>query len=214
MGVELLDPRCEEDVNAVAGLHERFLADSPVVAFGPRFVRSFYYRRLVADELMGCLVCRVDGRVAGFISFTKRPHDFMIVGMRRHLAALAGIMATSVLARPSTLKQIWNTLRTMRERAGQSADDSSGGAEVLSMATLPEYRKQILPGTGSRIPFLLYERVIEHLRGEGFRRVVFLVQPSNVASNLFFNAVGCQFEKVMVAGAPVHRYTYHADGVR
>jgi len=210
MSLEFLDHYSAADVESVARLHENYLADSPVVALGPRFIRQFYYRKLVQDGLLGCIVCRADGRVVGFISYTREPRTFMSLGIHRHFWFLSWVMGVTILTRPAILKHIWATWRMMGDRARDLHEKPTpGGAEVISMATEKEYLKHVPPGGKSRVPARLYEKVIEHLRDEGFARVIFLVQPSNTASNLFFAATGCEFDKIMIAGAPVHRYTRH-----
>ncbi len=124
MSLELLNPRNAADVDSVATLHETYLPDSPVAKLGKRFLRSFYYKRLLESGLFGCSLCRVDGRVVGFISYTSRPQDFMSLGLRRFFLPLAWLMFGSILERPVLLKDILLTLRMtrMRSREAQQVD--------------------------------------------------------------------------------------------
>jgi len=209
VSIERLDAANRADVEAVAGLHSRYLADSPVVQFGPRFLRDFYYAALVRDGLIGVTLCRADDRVIGFISYTADPLGFMTVGVRRHGIKLAGVMAASVATRPGTARDIAHVLRLMRERRGEAASgapDNTG--EVLSLVVDEAYRGYVPPGGKSRVAVRLFEASQDFFREHGLGRVRLLVQPGNIESNLFCNALGCEFEKITAGGGSVHRYTY------
>jgi ribosomal protein S18 acetylase RimI-like enzyme len=209
MSIELLDPRNAADVEAIASLHEAFLAESPVVKMGKRFLRDFYYSKLVEDGLMGCTLCRADGRVVGFISYTADPLHFMSQGLRRHFFLLSWLMLASVARRPAMVKDLWMVLRMMRLRTVESNKSRARGlGEALSLAVAPEYRSYIPAGGRSRVALRLFDSAVERLQAQGVERVQAFVQPSNVASNFFYSMMGCPFEKITTVGVVVRRYTY------
>ena len=76
------------------------------------------------------------------------------------------------------------------------------------MAVMPEYQKYIPPDGRKRVAVRLFESAVEYCRAKGLERIHLWVQPSNLAANLFYSAMGCPFEKMVFAGAPVHLYTY------
>ena len=209
MSIERLDPRNRPDVNDVAALHLELLSDSPVVKMGWRFLRDFYYGTLVKDRLIDCTVCRADGHVVGFISYTRYPLDFMSRGMRRHFVGLSWLMGTSLLARPAMLKDLLQVSRMMRDRSrgARDAPDPATG-EVLSLVAAESHRNHVPPGGKSRLPVRLFEEMVKFFREEGFRHVHLLVKPENKASNIFCSVMGCKFEKIMQAGLTINRYTY------
>lgn len=210
MGVEHLDPRNAADVANVAALYEEHLADSPVVLLGPRFLREFYYSRLIADGLMGCLVCRVDGNVVAFLSWTNRPQDFIGVGIRRHVVALSWIMLKAVVAQPRLVKNIVSALRIVaRRKDDQAAPDAKDACiEALSLVVPPKYQKHVPPGGTSRLTVRLVDMLGQHARQQGVDRILYVVQPRNRASSIFFSAMGCKFEKRTYAGEQVYVYTH------
>ncbi len=210
MSIELLDPNNAADVDAVAALHEAYLAGSPIMRMGKRYLRKFHYSTLVRSGLIGCTLCRIDGRVVGFISYTAYPLDFMSRGLRRYFFPLAWLMLGSVLARPALLKEILMTLRMMGERSTESREtDARGLGEALSLVVIPEFQNYIPPGGRSRVAFRLFEVAVERLREQGVDRVYLWVQPTNRAANLLYSTMGCSFEKINHLGQLVHRYTYH-----
>jgi ribosomal protein S18 acetylase RimI-like enzyme len=209
MSLVQLDPRNTADIDGVISLHIKYLGESPVVKMGRRFLREFYYRRLVEDGLIGCTLCRVGDEVVGFISYTDRPQDFMSIGLRRHFIYLSWLMSLSVLARPAMVTDLMFVLKLMRARAREAGEVSfAGSGEALSMAVMPEYQNYVPEGGRKRLAVRLFESAVEYCKAKGSDRIHLWVQPSNRAANLFYSAMGCPFEKMVIAGVPVHLYTY------
>lgn len=212
MSIELLNPKSAADVDAVVQLQEEYLGDGPIVMLGRRFLRDFYYPELIEDGLLECAICKANGRVVAFISWTRFPEGFMMQGIRGHFFLLSWIMLKQVLTQPSSLKDIFAALKIVRERSnGSKTKDSRGTAEAISMVVLPQYQKHVPPGGKSRLTVRLFEELGARLRASGMKRVTFLVKPENRASNIFFSAIGCQFEKVTEFGLQVHKYTYSLE---
>lgn len=212
MGIELLSPNNAADIGEVAVLHETQLGDSPVVLLGSRFLREFFYPKLVQDGLLECLICRADGRIVAFLSWTKYPHDFMMRGIRGHFIQLCWIMLRQIAGQWSSIHSILAALRLVRERSGGSKRPDAATGEAVSLVVVPEFQKHVPPGGKGRLTVRLFEDMARHLRDDGMERVTFLVKPENRASNIFFSAAGCDFEKVTCAGLQVHQYTYHLNG--
>lgn len=212
MPIETLNPRNAADVKAVADLHREFLGDSPIVGLGERFVRCFFYSKLVEDGSVVVTICRHQGRIVGYISYTPDPKGFMSRGIRRHFFYLCWLMTVSVLERPALWKGVISALRVVRERGSQASEPEPGLGEVISLVTLPEFQKHVPEGGKSRLTVRLFEEMLAHFRGIGYERVHLLVLPHNRASNILCSIMGCQFEKITVAGVVVHRYTYFLNG--
>lgn len=202
-----LDGSDERAVADVADLHEEFLPDSPVVLFGRRFLREFYYGTLVRDGLIGCTTGTVDGRVVGFISYAVDPLTFMTEGIKRHPVQLAWILAGSVLRKPSLIGNLILVVRMMWDRRHDAASGAvDGRGEVLSMATRPAYQSHVPEGGRSRLTVRLFEDMMDYYREAGVTRFHFLVAPDNRASNLFCSVMGGRLEVIRQAGLAVHRY--------
>jgi len=210
MGIDFLDPDNAADVDLVAGLYEQFLPTSPVVQLGPRFLREFFFSRMARDGLLGCLVCKVDGRVIAFLSWTSRPADFIGLGIKRHFLALSWIMLKSIAARPAFLRELLATMRMVSRRAGDngSADHAAGVIEAISLVVPPEFQKHVPPGGKGRLTTRLVQTLADVARGQGVERVIYVVQPGNAASAIFFSGMGCEFAKRTYAGEEVYVYTH------
>lgn len=208
MPIETLNPRNDADVNAVADLHLQYLADSPIVGLGERFLRRFFYTKLVEDRSVIVTICRHEGRIIGYISYTPDPLGFMSRSIRKHFVYLAWQMAVSLITRPALLQGVLRALKMVRERGGQSRQPEPGLGEVISLVTLPEFQKYVPEGGKSRLTVRLFEEMLAYFRGLRYERVHLLVLPHNRASNILCSIMGCQFEKITAAGMVTHRYTY------
>jgi hypothetical protein len=209
MGLEKFNPRNPADVNAIADLHQQYLSDSMVVGLGQPFLRDFYYRVLVEEGLFGAILCRVDGRVVGFISYTHRPLDFMSAGLRGHFLRVAWALFLGICRRPSVLKTIFHVGRLIgARREERRSTDHAGMGEAISMTVLPEYQNYVAPGGTTRLAPRLFLAAAQDLKALGMNRVLLNVQPANRAANLFYSAMGCSFEKIETAGFVIHRYIY------
>jgi len=212
MTVELLNPRAAADVEAVADLHTRYLGDSPIVALGRPFLCRFYYGKLLEERLIGCTVCRLDGQVVGFISYTLHPDDFMVRGLRRFFWYLCGMMLGTVIRKPSVLVAIWKTLRILRQRAAGTENRAGPGVgEGISVAVAPAHRDRRATEGGQRVPVALFESMIRFFDETRYQRFYVLVQPSNIASSTFCTAMGCRLENITVSGASVRRFVYDLE---
>jgi ribosomal protein S18 acetylase RimI-like enzyme len=205
-----MDPRSRSDVEAVAGLHEQFLGDSPVARMGPAFVRDVYYSKLIVDGLYDCLVCRSAGRVVAFLSYTDRPLDLMSRGLKRHFFSVAWSVGRTVVTSPRRLRDVLYVLRIMGDHDEAKGDSAllEGAAEALSMAVLPEFQNVVPEGGKSRVAVRLIESMAADLRERKVHAIAFYVDPANRAANLLYSAMGCKFDKVMHGGVPRHRFIY------
>jgi len=210
MGIEYLNPRSAADVDRVATLYEENLADSPVVLLGPRFLREFFFKKLVESDLLGALVCRVDGNVVAFLSWTNHPGDFIGRGIKKHFVGLSWIMLKSIAQKPSTIKQILSAMRIVSKRSGDAGKEHDPKAiEAISLVVPPEYQKHVPEGGKARTTVRLVQDLAAHARKQGTERVLYVVQPRNKASSIFFAVMGCELNKRTYAGEEVYVYTHH-----
>ena len=207
--VERLDPRNPDDVNAVATLHESLLAGSPLARMGGRFLREYFYSRLLADGLYDCLVCRADGRIVGFLTYTDRPAEFMSLGLRRHFVSIARIMLASVVRQPSLIRDLLFVARLMRDRSATPDNGAlRNAAEALSLAVSERHQELVPEGGSTRVAVRLFHEMASDLRKRGGQRVVLHVDPKNRAANLFYSALGCRFYSTTHAGLTRYLFEY------
>lgn len=203
-----LDSRDAVAVDAVARLHETHLPDSPIVRIGPRFMRELYYKPLVADGLVRCIIARADGRIVGFLSYTDDPYRFMTRGIRRHFGGLSWVLAREAFARPALLAEALVAARIIIERRAVPARSVEGVGEALSMAIEREYTRWVPPGGESRLAIRFFDTMAADLAESGCQSLELNVDPARLAPNLFYSSLGCTLKRTVIAGRVVHRYGY------
>jgi hypothetical protein len=210
MSIEQLDARNKADVDAVSALYEAELGDSPVVLLGPRFLREFYYSKLVECGLLGCFVYRIEGQVVAFMSFTKYPVDFVGRGIRRYPLRLCWIMLKTVVGKP---KSIRNIIECLKSFGGDRGDHYSepGIIEALSLVVPTRHQRHVPPNGKSRLAVRFIETMAHYAKQEGAEQVLYVVRPENSASNLLFHSLGCHLRKGLYAGQTRHLFTHHVN---
>ena len=162
------------------------------------------------SDLLGCLICRVDGKVIAFLSWTNHPGDFIGRGVKKHFVGLSWIMLKGIIEKPSTVKQILSALRIVSRRsedAGSAHDPKA--IEAISLVVPPKFQTFVPEGGKARTTVRLVQELAAHARQQGTERVLYVVQPRNKASSIFFAVMGCELNKRTYAGEEVYVYTHH-----
>lgn len=192
-----LDPDDPAHVRAAATLHEKLLGRSPIPRLGRLFMTRFYYSRLVKAALVHCYLYRFEDQFVGFLSLTEKPNSFMTEGTHRHFFRLSLVLLLALLMNPSRVRILWQTHRIARSKT--QAADGGGIGELLSFGVLEEFATKKDGDQGLRIPNLLFEQGIRHLRERGFRTVQWTVDKDNLPAMIFYRSYGATLEKTAAA---------------
>lgn len=193
-----LDPDDAVQLRAVAGLHAALLPSSPIPRLGTTFMTRFYYPLLVKDGLVGCYLYLVGDQYVGFLCFTEQPGTFMSEGRRRHFWRLVWVLGLAMLAKPSRLRVLWETVAIGRREGRRAADAHAGVGEVLSFGVLDGFRGGV---PGLRISNHLFDATVRHLQERGCGRLEWNVEKSNLRGLQFYRSYRANFEESTVAGA-------------
>jgi ribosomal protein S18 acetylase RimI-like enzyme len=188
-----VDPTDPEQVLAAAELHKKLLGDSPIPRLGSLFMTRFFYSQLIKDRLIHCYLYRLDNSYVGFLSLTEKPFSFMREGQRRHFFRLSLILCLALLAKPSRIRILWETLVFSRRKT-QTKDRERTG-ELLSFGVLEEFSAKRDGENRLRIPNILFDKGIGYFREKGFRRVEWNVNKENLPAIIFYRSYGATLEK-------------------
>lgn len=168
-----LDPDNKEHRQAAADLHRSLLGDeSPIPQLGERFCRDFYYGVLIRDGLLQCDLAVYQGHYIGWISYTAVPLNFLGQGLKTHLFLVSGIIALSVVSRPSLVRTIWRVFQDMKARGSQAEKPGSEPfGELLSLGVLEDSRQYRDPDSGERYSKALIAGAIANLRKQNLRKI-------------------------------------------
>lgn len=206
--VDLRDGTAEDRV-AVAFLHAAMVPHSPIVQLGREFMEDYYYNELIADGLIGSVVAYVNDKPAGFIAYTRRPQDFMVTGMRRHLFALVPVVGRAVLARPKRMRFVARALGILKRRRDQITIGPPYDSEVISFAVMPQYRTPaFVAANDMHLGHELFGRAIEMMRDAGARKLAMLVEARDRETQLFLHEYGCSFTREWTDGVDCYVATH------
>lgn len=183
-----LDYKNQEQVQAVAKLHQELLSDSPIPQLGYQFMTKFYYTKLVEAGLINCDLYKHEGKYIAFSVYTKYPFTFMEEGKSRYFLYLTFLLCKILLFRPYRIKTIFKVLRINRKRQDRNNEDKTG--EMLSFGVLESYKYLRDEATGLRISNLLFERAIDYFKKEGLLRMQGEIKRKNKPSLLFWYSYG------------------------
>ncbi len=199
-----LDPHNKDHRRAAALLHGGLLPDSPIAGLGRGFMENFYYDKLIRDGLVSCDLYFDKGNCVAFAAYTREPFTFLSRGKKGHFFFLSLLLTGSLLAKPSRARIILDTLRLEKRRSSPAvlaSGKKDGVGELLSFAVNPAYSGFRDPIIGKKIPNLLFDRVIDHFRKGGYRKIQFIVRKDNHASLLFFNSYGAEVSEADYIGS-------------
>jgi ribosomal protein S18 acetylase RimI-like enzyme len=188
-----VDPSDPEQVLAAAELHKKLLGDSPIPRLGSLFMTRFFYSQLIKDRLIHCYLYRLDNTYVGFLSLTEKPFSFMSEGQRRHFFRLSFILCLALLARPSRIRTLWETLMVTRRK--KLTKDCEGTGELLSFGVLEEFSAKRDGENRLRIPNILFDEGIRYFRERGFLRIEWTVNKENLPAMIFYRSYGATLEK-------------------
>ena len=197
MGIVTLNFRDKISIESVASLHEILLPASPVASLGPRFMKKFYYSKLIEDGLICCDYYKYGDRIVGFITYTKYPSNFLKIGIRKRFLTLIPLLTVVFCQKPHRFIEILKV--SQLERAIKKGNKSEGA--ILSFGVLSEYRDRVfIHRTGLLIAHELFQHVVQFFRKEAFSTIRLLVEPDNKETLLFYHYYDCKFQKIQTLG--------------
>jgi dTDP-4-amino-4,6-dideoxygalactose transaminase/ribosomal protein S18 acetylase RimI-like enzyme len=124
------------DLRDVVNTHLQAFPRFFLSELGPRFLQQFY-RAIVLDESGVAIVATENGSVIGFVAGTIEPTGFYRRLLRRRFIRIAGSLLPPLFGSPKILVAV--ARRALRRTTGAN---TSGGAELMSLAVAPEYQRR------------------------------------------------------------------------
>jgi ribosomal protein S18 acetylase RimI-like enzyme len=179
-------------------LHAALLPTSPVLRYGPRFVKHFYYDVLPRDRQIFGWVGYMGDEPIGFVAATVDSAGFMSKALRHHWPRLGWLIGTSLLISPARLRAVWQDVRLMLARGHEPAPDTG---EILSLGVRPGYREaRFIRETGVHIAQDLMDRALTQLAASGVELIRAVVDADNRAAQISYSASGWELDRRHVQG--------------
>jgi ribosomal protein S18 acetylase RimI-like enzyme len=198
-----IDPRNEEDKEAITRLHMELLYFGPIAQLGDLFLKRFCYDLMIREKLLRGALYEVGSKPAGFIAYTDRSITFHRTALKKHWAYVCFLVACSFIRQPKIVFSLWRAIQLMFSRREDRVLGEDPMAEIVAIGVKPEYRDLFfIKRTGRRIAHELFEYASEFFRKAGLRELHLVVDADNKQALLFYNGLGARFEPCEFGGKP------------
>jgi len=211
-GVELLDARNRDDVDAVLALQMKYFPIPDDSGLRRDLLRNYFFTDLINDGLVRCIVGRKDGEIVCYFAYTPYPNSYQKDGRRTHLLHLYWITLVSLVCRPNRIRNARKLLNRYKGEAQGKRPSvyPPGTADILFLATVYPYGKWVPPGGQSRLTIRVFEEGVKDLARLGLKDIFMTVRSSNVPSMRFCHSLGCyRIEEVETASGEKWTHFYY-----
>ncbi|MBL8152662.1 MAG: GNAT family N-acetyltransferase [Anaerolineae bacterium] len=190
-------------IDRTTELHMELLAFGPMAQFGDRVIRDTIYVSALQDKLLEVAIAEIDGRPAGFIAYSLKPHDFHSLLIRNHLLKAVWVMALALITNPTRLRHIPRALKVIFSRDELPGSAKNIKTEVVCFGVRPEYlTPAFVKETGLRVGVRLLDHAFAYFRQHGFDRTRMIVDADNTRALLFYQSLGADLTACMFGGIP------------
>ena len=177
-----LDYNNVEHRKAAANLHTELLADSYLSMLGYDFLVDYYYKLLIKNGIINCLLCVSNNKYIGFAGFTKYPFSFMTIGFKKYFFQFSFFFIKKIFIKP---KIIILLIKIAKEGISRKFSQKSTNSlsEFLSLGVLVD-RKNLWrdKSTGLSASHLLISNVIMHCKKENIKDMRMVIKSKNIKS--------------------------------
>lgn len=167
----------KRDAVDVATLHISGINRGFISSLGPEFV-SGLYEILAEDNESIVLAAREDGKVIGFIAFSKNIKKLYRMAMLKYGVRIAWLLGRKLLSW-SRIKKLIGTLFYPFKKNKLNLPET----ELLSMAVAPEAQ-------GKGIGSMLVREGLAECKRRGVSKIKVLVAADNLAANMLYQKCG------------------------
>jgi ribosomal protein S18 acetylase RimI-like enzyme len=198
-----IDPKNEEDKEAITRLHMELLCFGPIAQLGALFLKQFCYDLMIREKLLKGALYEVDSKPVGFIVYTDRSITFHRTALRKHWLYVCFLIVWSLVQEPKIIFRLWRAIQLMFSRREDRVLGEDPMAEIVAIGVRPEYRDlAFIRRTGRRIAHELFEYASNFFREVGLKGLHLVVDADNKQALLFYNGLGARFERCQFGGKP------------
>jgi ribosomal protein S18 acetylase RimI-like enzyme len=209
----MLKKATQEDIKAIASLHELVLSESIFVKLGRHFLERYYHHMLVHKAHVFSYVFKHDEITVGFIAMTSS-HELFYREIQKDAFPLSLALLRSILNSPKVFFDIIQALRFLKKRDALGQFEAE--AELLQIAVHPDFRVKSGNGgltaffkkNGVKIAEELFTVAMKDLKDRNVKDFRIMTGDTNIASNRFYTKMGCNkiASAVNIFGCPTSFY--------
>ena len=176
-----------EHRKAAANLHIKLLENSYLSLFGYDFLVNYYYKLLIKDGIINCLLFVSNNKYVGFAGFTQHPFSFMTIGFKKYFFQFSFFFIKKIFIKPTI---IFLLVKIVKEGISRkfSKKSTNSLSEFLSLGVLSEHSNEKDIITGLPASRLLISNVIENCKKKGIKDMRMVIKSKNVKSLSVFKS--------------------------
>lgn len=201
--IRQVQPADSKGIELTTELHMELLSFGPMAQFGDKVIRETIYAPAVAANLLEVAIAEVDGRAAGFIAYTTKPHDFHTKLLQQSFLKAAWVLSLSLLTHPGRMRHLPRAFQVIFSRNALPNTVAEANTEVVCFGVRPEYlTPAFVRQTGLRVGVLLLEHAFDSFRQNGFHDTRMIVDADNPRALLFYQSLGAELTPCTFSGVP------------
>mgnify|MGYP001247573535 FL=1 len=184
-----LDYNNIEHRKAAANLHIKLLENSYLSMLGYDFLVDYYYKLLIKNGIINCLLCVSNNKYIGFVGFTKYPFSFMTSGFKKYFFQFSFFFIKKIFIKPKIIILLIKIVKEAISRKFTKKTTNSL-SELLSIGVLSEHSNDKDIVTGLPVSRLLVSNLIKDCKKEGFKDMRVVIKSKNIKSLSVFKSFG------------------------
>ncbi len=198
-------------VSTVALLHQQLL-DWGIAQLGILFLKHVCYTKLIRDGLLKATLCQVNGKPAGFVTYTDKAMTFQRTALNKHWLFVSLLLVVSIFSKPRIIFRLIKEIRMIQYRKIRGESSENYSAEILAIGVLPEYRDpKFIYETRLRISQQLIRYAASYFRKIGFKKMHLLVDAFNKPALFLYQSMGGRLEPREYTEDPLFRVWFDLD---
>jgi ribosomal protein S18 acetylase RimI-like enzyme len=196
--IKFLEPTGFDDplIAKVSSLHAEFLPFGAMSALGTQFVRKVGYELPLQCEVMNCIVCQVDGSIAGYVAYAEST-DFRRKVLSRRIQ-VGFVTLRALVRKPSRIKAFFHSFmvaQDLKKSAGRQ------GGEITALVVKPEFASAAFSrAAGFRMSERLLDMALAALQKNKVAKARALVDDFNKPMLFLYAKYGAEFIEIDQAG--------------
>ena len=178
----------KQEIEEVSKLHHHLLPHSPIPQLGKGFMNNFYYKDLVRQNIIKCLVYIEKETVVGFVVTTKYPQNFMSKGIIRSPIKLASTLIISILKKPVRLLIVLKIILLALARGSSNIPGKT--TEIISIGVKKEFRNHVISNSSLKISSLIFLEILNSLKSRNEKFLQAITEKNNKRAIKFYKKMG------------------------
>ena len=150
-------------------------------------MNNFFYKDLIRQNLINCLVYIEKETVVGFVVTTKYPQNFMSKGIIRSPIKLASTLIISILKKPVRLLIV---LKIILLALARGSSNIPGETTEIIDRRKKEFRNHVISNSSLKISSIIFLEILNSLKSRNEKFLQVITEKNNKRAIKFYKKMG------------------------